>query len=407
MYAYIARQPIFNANKEIRSYELFYRDGRNGNVSNIQDGDAATRNVLSDAISLFGLSKLTNGLPAYIHFTRNLILNDFVLLTDPQEVVVEVMADISNDDVVIKKLEELRDNGFTLVLSGYDGSVRFNPILPLVNIVKVDFRRFTRDQLRRMSKKLKRIPVTMLAEKVETQGDFDTAKSMDFLLFQGYYFEKPRLLNKRIPTLTDSPYGRLLNALLQENVDFDGCAKLILDNANMTYLLLQKTGFPYRNDGKLENDIRRALIQMGSEELRRYALLMLARENNMAESEEPIHRAYLRGLFMERLMERVGDTVDSGQGFLLGMFSLMENILGTKIEDILDGVQLSQQIKDVLSGQGGNEYETFLHYVMIYEMENPKLLLPKLPKPIGDQEIGALYMQCMVDTDLMINSLGG
>ena len=175
----------------------------------------------------------------------------------------------------------------------------------------------------------------------------------------------------------------------------------------MTYLLLQKTGFPYRNDGKLENDIRRALIQMGSEELRRYALLMLARENNMAESEEPIHRAYLRGLFMERLMERTGDTVDSGQGFLLGMFSLMENILGTKIEDILDGVQLSQQIKDVLSGQGGNEYETFLHYVMIYEMENPKLLLPKLPKPIGDQEIGALYMQCMVDTDLMINSLGG
>ena len=83
MYAYIARQPIYNLNKEIRSYELLYRDARSGNVSNITDEDAATRSVLSEAMSLFGLSRLTNGHMAYIHFTKNLILNDFVRLADP------------------------------------------------------------------------------------------------------------------------------------------------------------------------------------------------------------------------------------------------------------------------------------------------------------------------------------
>ena len=65
MYAYIARQPIYNANKEIRSYELLYRDANNGNVSNIVDGDAATRSVLSEAMSLFGLSRLTGRVIPY------------------------------------------------------------------------------------------------------------------------------------------------------------------------------------------------------------------------------------------------------------------------------------------------------------------------------------------------------
>ena len=53
MYAHIARQPIFDQDKKIVGYELLYRDGRGGNQAEIADGDAATRGVLSDAITVF------------------------------------------------------------------------------------------------------------------------------------------------------------------------------------------------------------------------------------------------------------------------------------------------------------------------------------------------------------------
>ena len=327
MYAYIARQPIYNLNKEIRSYELLYRDARSGNVSIITDGDAATRNVLSEAMSLFGFSKLTNGHMAYIHFTKNLILNDFVRLADPKEVAVEVMADITIDAAVTRKLEELRKLGYTLVLEDYDGHGQYNSILPLINIVRVDFRRFGRDDQRRFARKLKKVPVTMLAEKIETQADFDAARDLGFLLFQGYYFEKPRLMNKQIPKLVDSPYGRLLNELLRPSVDFDVCAQMIQSDAAMTYLLLKRAGFQDNFGGNVLPDIRRMLIQMGQGELRRYALLLLARENNATASDEAIRQGCLRGLFIERMMERAG--LDSADGFLLGMFSMLDRILDT------------------------------------------------------------------------------
>ncbi len=404
MYAYIARQPIYNSNKEIRSYELLYRDAYSGNVSNITDGDAATRSVLSEATSLFGFSRLTNGHMAYIHFTRNLILNDFVRLADPKEVAVEVMADITVDAAVTRKLEELRKLGYTLVLEDYDGHGQYNAILPLINIVRVDFRRFGREDQRRFARKLKKVPVTMLAEKIETQADFDAARDMGFLLFQGYYFEKPRLLNKHIPTLVESPYGRLMNELLRPSVDFDVCAQMIQSDAAMTYLLLKRAGFQDNFGGNVLPDIRRMLIQMGLGELRRYALLLLARENNAMPSDEAIRQGCLRGLFIERLMEKA--SMDATDGFLLGMFSMLDRILDTPMQRLVEGIHLRDDLKMALTGEAENSYTPWLQYVILYEMSNPNLILPELPVQLSDRECGDLYTRCFSDADELVNNLG-
>ncbi|MEG1684262.1 MAG: hypothetical protein RR295_10540, partial [Oscillospiraceae bacterium] len=71
MQAYIARQPIFNSKQQVEGYELLYRDGVNGNAARVTDGGQATSQLLSDAITLFGLPQLTNFRPAYINFTKD------------------------------------------------------------------------------------------------------------------------------------------------------------------------------------------------------------------------------------------------------------------------------------------------------------------------------------------------
>lgn len=403
MYAYIARQPIYNADKEIRGYELFYRDGSHRSASQFVDGDAATRSVLSEATSVFGLSRLTNNQMAYIHFTRNLLLNDFVRLAKPNEVAIELMADITSDAAVARKLEELRKLKYTLVLSDYDGHGRYGPILPLMNIVRVNFRRFKREEQRRLARKLLKVPVTMLAEKVETQADFDAAKDMGFLLFQGYYFEKPRLLNAHIAKLTDSPYGRLLSELLRPTMDFDVCAELIQSDAAMTYVLLRQAGFQENFGRNVLPDIQRMLVQMGHGTLLRYALVMLARESNASSSDELIRQACHRGMFLERLMESAGRSGE--EGFLLGMFSLLDRILNTRMASLLEGIGLPQGMRDALTSAAESEYTAWLQYVLLYEMSNPNLILPELPVPLRGEEIDGLYMSSYSEADELVNDL--
>lgn len=153
MYAYIARQPIFDRNKQVHGYELLYRDGKSGNMANISDGDQATRYLLSDALMLFGLPRLTNGHPAYVNFTENLIRTDFAYLAKPKEIIVELLEYIQVDEAMVEKLKDMKKAGYTLAMDDYGGNPRFDPLLPLMDVIKVDFRQTTPWQQQGLAKK--------------------------------------------------------------------------------------------------------------------------------------------------------------------------------------------------------------------------------------------------------------
>ncbi len=94
MYTFLARQPIFDAEYNVYGYELLYRNAENSLSADVIDGTSATKRVLSDAITLFGLNTLTNSKPAFVNFTEELILEGFPFLADPKDIVVELLEDI-------------------------------------------------------------------------------------------------------------------------------------------------------------------------------------------------------------------------------------------------------------------------------------------------------------------------
>ena len=74
---------------------------------------------------------------AYINFTKDLIMNDFVLLAQPQDIVVEIVEDIKITNVLLQKLQFLKDEGYVLALDDYTGDPAFQRLLPYMDIVKV------------------------------------------------------------------------------------------------------------------------------------------------------------------------------------------------------------------------------------------------------------------------------
>ena len=108
MNAYIGRQPIFDRYNRIAGYELLYRDLHNQDAAKIGDEDKATRTVLSDTVTVWGMRTLTNGLPAYINFTRNLIMTDFIRQANPEEVIPMIKEDTQIDETLLEKIRDLR-----------------------------------------------------------------------------------------------------------------------------------------------------------------------------------------------------------------------------------------------------------------------------------------------------------
>jgi len=404
VYAYIARQPIYDKNQNVAGYELLYRDAIEENAARFPDGDEATRGVLADAVTIFGIPNLTDGKPAYINFTKNLLMDDFALLADPRQVVVEVLGDVAVDDALAAKLQKLREVGYTLALEGYDGSARFDPILPLVHIARVDMRRISPEQLRDVSQKANGIKI--LAEKIENQEDLDRASRFGAQLFQGYFFAKPKRMSRHVPSLAAATYGRLLNETLQPVVDYDVCTQIIRSDVTLTYMFMRQIQTANYYRGRLIDDLKQGVVMMGEDELRRWVCLVMVRQHNITHSDELPRRAFLRGLFTQRLMERSSFQLDSRQGFLMGMFSLLDRVLGIELHLLLKDLNLDPEVKTALLGGSENPYSLFLQFAVVYEMASERLTLPDVGLK-KDENVSKLYMECVAESDAAFQRIGG
>lgn len=407
MYAYIGRQAIFDREKGVAGYELLYRSGGSGNRADIVDGDAATRGVLSDAVTIFGISHLTNGKRAFINFTRELLLGDFARLANAREIVVEVDAAVEIDGPLEKKLRELTEAGYRLALDGYSGSIRHDPILGLFDYIKVDFRRTEPSLRRSLSHRLRRSHAHLVAEKVETEADFREAMELGYHLFQGYYFEKPARLTRRVPSLAASSYGRLMNELLRPTVDYDACCQVIQSDVTLTYMLLRQVQTAEYYRGNIIDEIKQGVVMMGVDQLQRWICLVLLRQNNVFHTDELAKHAYLRGRFLQRLSKYCDDAPPAQECFILGMFSLLDQVMGVSMEELLQDLNLAPALKAALLGREENEYARFLQFVIVYEMDNDRLYFPDIGLRLSEQDVATLYEKCQAATDKAFERLGG
>ena len=141
MLAYIGRQAIYNTVFNVAGYELLYRRNEQIGAAGLgMDGDEMTKSVLLDAVNVFGIKNLTNGLPAYINFTRNLIMEDFAYLFDPNDIVVEVPSEVFVNDALVSKLSSLQHAGYQLSLNSYNeknGRLKFDRIINSFDIIRI------------------------------------------------------------------------------------------------------------------------------------------------------------------------------------------------------------------------------------------------------------------------------
>ena len=276
MRAFIARQPIFDKKRRLNSYELLYRDSKLENEATITDSDYATKQVLSDAITLFGLRKITEGKRAFINFTDDLILEGFPTLGNPRDIVIEILEDAEITDALVYKIRELRQMGYVFALDDYTGDSRFDPLIPYVDIIKLDLSLTTLKQQVRITRNLRK-RVVLLAEKVETEEEFNRMVELGCELFQGYYLGKPDIIEKNIPGISKEMLLYLMSELDKDTVDYTRCAKLIKDEPSLAERMsvrLEQIDFLSRLNADF---IAQALMIMGKKESKKWVELMSVR----------------------------------------------------------------------------------------------------------------------------------
>ena len=74
MDVFVARQPIFDSEINVFAYELLFRSSLENFYDTRNDSNLSTLSVITSSLLVFGLDTLTSGKPAFINFTKKLLL---------------------------------------------------------------------------------------------------------------------------------------------------------------------------------------------------------------------------------------------------------------------------------------------------------------------------------------------
>lgn len=191
---FVARQPILDRQRNIVAYELLFRDDGSGEAR-ITDGARATAQVIARVFGRLGLPSVVGGRTAFVNLDTETLLSRGIERLPKRGTVLELLETIDVDDAVIHRCTELKHLGYRLALDDFCAlSPQYEPLLKLVDIVKIDVLQVDDAALERLVRRLRLYPTRLLAEKVDTIERARRCVALGFDLYQGFLFGRPRAL---------------------------------------------------------------------------------------------------------------------------------------------------------------------------------------------------------------------
>jgi c-di-GMP-related signal transduction protein len=354
---FVARQPIFRKNKNILGYELLFRDGTTSVFTGI-DGDIATSKVLSNSFFSIGIENIAGKNPAFINFTRELLLNQAPAMFPKESLAVEILEDLRPEKDLVDACQELSNKGYTIALDDFFYHSDMKPLIALADIIKFDFRASPIEKIKEDIERLSPYNIKFLAEKVETNEEFQTALDMGFEYFQGYFFSKPETITGKD---ISSAQMNLLGIMAEANrsdFQFDKVESIINRDVAISYKLMRYINSAYYRRANTVSSIRQAMLLLGEKGIRSFLSLIAMTKLGKNKPDELIRSSIIRAKFCELLGGIKGLGVNSSELFTLGLFSSIDAILDDTMENLMGKLPLSDELKDALIHKEGklNDY---------------------------------------------------
>jgi len=366
MDVFVARQPIFDRKKDVAAYELLFRSGLENAYDTSLDGDRSTSNVITNSLLIIGLDNLTNGKKAFVNFTRNLLVQGVPSMLPKNALAVEILETVEPEPDVIQACRELKAAGYQLVLDDFVFQERYQPLVDLADIIKVDFMATDPAQRAELVRRCRGGATRFLAEKVETQDAFQEALDAGYELFQGYFFSKPLIVSGRDIPGSKISYLRVLHEVNKPEVEFERIEEIIKRDVSLTYKLLRFINSAYFRFSVKVESIKHALILLGVREIKKWVSVVALSSMGFDKPQELLNLSLVRARFCETVAVKTGLEKRSADLFLTGLFSLIDALVDRPMQTVLTDLPIADDVKQALLGRD-NPLRDVFGLVLSYE----------------------------------------
>jgi EAL and modified HD-GYP domain-containing signal transduction protein len=352
---FLGRQPILDRKQQLFAYELLFRNAAIG-PANITTDLSATASVIAHTSHL-GIEKVIGDALGFVNVDAAVLMSDIFKFLPRERVVLEIIETVKATPEILERIEELFHLGFRFALDDVIADTEdVQKLLPWVEFIKLDLREMPLSALLKLAPQFKIAKKKLLAEKVESQEEFQTCLDLGFDYFQGYYFAKPHIMTGR--KLSPSQLAVMnLMALIAADADSAKIEQAIKRDVSLGLNLLRLVNTPVTGGRHRIDSLSQALIVLGRRQLQRWLQITLYAEpcrTGLCMS-PLLLLATTRGRLLELLAEKLkpGQRGIADQAFTVGIMSLMDALFGAPIDQLLRQVPVVVEVSDALLHHGG------------------------------------------------------
>jgi c-di-GMP-related signal transduction protein len=391
---FVARQPIFNRSEQVYAYELLFRSSWS-NYFQSTESDLASMKVIANSFFLLGIEAITRGKRAFVNFTRDTLIQGYAALLPKEQLVVELVESVEPDPTVMAACETLKKAGYLLALDNFFHKNTLSPLIPLADFIKVDFQATSSKQRKLLADAFVPRGINLIAAKVESDGEFAEAISFGYSYMQGYFFCRPVIVSGSDVPGTKVNYLRLLEQINQPQLDFDQIDGIIRREVSLSYKLLRyinSVAFGVRRE---VTTVRQALLLLGEMGIKKWFSVIILSDMGMDKPSEVVVTSVARARFCEFLAERGPLRERRNDAFLMGLFSLMDVIVGRPLAEVLADLPVAADLKAALLGEQNALREIF-ETVTAYENGDWDHVAATTARlKLGEQELPEMYRRAV------------
>lgn len=351
---YLARQPIVCIEEELEAYEILYIDANKH--SDISRNRYATASVINSVLNKFGSKDFLSEHKAFIKVDERFLMSDLIKTIPHDLFTLSIFDDIEMNEKTIERIEQLHEIGFSLAINDTDlneeNLARYKNIMDKISYFKINIYADMGLEDKDLVVELQDAGIQVVATKIEDEYQYQTSKDLECDLYQGYWFAKPQILENEKFDPSQFNVLKLYNMLLQDT-SIDEITSEFERNHALSLQLIQFINSAHFSFSNKISSIHHILTLVGRKPLSQWLMLMIySKSVSQKDKVSPLMLMVKnRTELMQNLLRVLKPDVKSnalGEAYLVGVLSLIGSVFHARLEDVLEGIHISELSRDAL-----------------------------------------------------------
>lgn len=363
---FLTKQPVFDGEGRLWGFELRYRGSRNPDGAT-SDNDLASLAVTA-AASLCPTDGLSEDIRIALAFSAKSILAGVPEALPPGNLIVVIRETQANNPDLKLSLTHLAERGYRIAVNDYRARPDAEWLLAMADYLFIDMADAPPQEIAHTASRGGIAGKQLVARQVDDVQTRQLAATIGCSLFQGYFFKQPEIVSRRSLSSHEAGRLRLLKLIQRGDQALEELAEAIRADVALSYRLISYLNTPFFGMRHTIRSVEQAVTLLGWRQMVDWLrVIILADFANGDAARELAFASVQRARFLELAACKADMHADMARSrFLLGLFSLLDVMLATPMNELLDPMNLELEIRAALLGEQ-NEASAWLGLAIAFE----------------------------------------